>query len=444
MTARKSVLGGRIWNIVRTTRGGLRSYCLAVARFITIHIIGRKTIRHITMSNDHHDHRGNAPQERHGPSGDIDMPLLMKEIERERRTVRILEAELSLLEQKHGRKRKRQRRLMMGETEEEPKQREIEETNVLLETLDALQSVVSSYNNTNNNNAPSDILERKWHDDPIAFRLMSCWSGICFTQVTPSVDPSPDNASSSSSSCKSYELCGLVTATDDDPTELTTRTPEKHDPRERFRFRVVATISFLSSNIGTKGSTSRSSATTTTAQITQIQATVTGPTPTVHNDDYHDYCEVVMGPTIPVDEMDDLCRRTHTNLPQFFRQLVTFSEFHFRRSKALTRLCSQYNTLELKSAHKCSITLGTHPDGNCDEERFVLDLSWRWTFSDFGRGHETLHIEHCTVPNISTGEEVDSWMTQVMDPQGLQDLISCSGGCESAIELMLQACVESS
>ena len=132
------------------------------------------------------------------------------------------------------------------------------------------------------------------------------------------------------------------------------------------------------------------------------------------------------------DELHDIIQvaQETRNIPLLFRQLLSWSKFHFRRNQVLELLQQQHkHSTHLARVSTCVIQVKWSDDS-------FLNISWRWKVNWATSGKDILEIQTCRV-----AREHQTLAAAVMRSKGgLDNLIQCVGGnCEKALHLLLQA-----
>lgn len=130
------------------------------------------------------------------------------------------------------------------------------------------------------------------------------------------------------------------------------------------------------------------------------------------------------------EELQDIIKvvKESRNVPLMFRQLVSWSKFHYRRNKAMELfLEGRESVLKVKTS---VIRVQWSSDS-------YLDISWRWHVSWATSGNEVLEIQSCRV-----AREQEALAAAVTRSNGLKNLLQCVGGdCEKALDIILQVVV---
>ena len=238
-------------------------------------------------------------------------------------------------------------------------------------------------------------------------RLQPLVSGIEFRSIK-SIDD--NHIKGEETQKRTYELVGSVylpqySTSDDDDLHRTNM--ESIDP---IIFEVVADISILYEKNGDKRKRRSSSETNVRGQIEKLY--VTFP----NRSDNLSELKYLMSTTVD------------NNLPRLFRNLVRYAEFEQRRYAALQKMNRKYGNDLIHVISPSCVKL-VHPI-------FVIVLEWKWQFSPYFPGNESLalmEIQNCC---NKSGDELDDLIHQIKH-HGIEDLIESVGGCELAITALL-------
>jgi hypothetical protein len=119
------------------------------------------------------------------------------------------------------------------------------------------------------------------------------------------------------------------------------------------------------------------------------------------------------------------------NIPLALRQMTKWTEFHRRRNEALRKFQNQSDgKLERLSTSKFRILWS--------QESFFI-MKWGWHVSWATSGQDKIHVLHCQIPRSSTHEMIDA-SAIVLSNNLDQLLKCVGGDCERALDLILKAC----
>ena len=400
---------------------------------------------------------------------------LLAQIERERREVRILEAELGLLvaegrRRAAGRKRRREEegggggggRIAGAAAGADAGPGD------LLDVLDALQcrvtleqSVVATATaaaaGRGGGGGEAEGSPRSLPfpgggggSDAATFRLHPLLGGVTFTGVAgplrgPGGDADADadaGDSDNRNAPRQYVLSGYVGSGG-------AASPPGARDEHRIAFEVRPEVSFGGEEGGGGGGGGEATVTSVTATFAPSPAPGGGG-----DGDDGDGLPAAAGRSFPASELSELAGMAEVtlNLTQLFRELVAFGAFHARRVEALERLVEAHGTgtivmetaeaFRITSGGDCGTGGGTGGGGGPSLPRFYMRLAWRRRFSEVGREDELVVLD---VGGGSGGDDDDdddgrqSLRSLLLDPSGVRSLASSLGGCEEAIEALVSA-----
>jgi len=285
--------------------------------------------------------------------------ILMQEIEKEERLIRVYEADLEW-----EKSRNRPRPLNENEDEDD-----------WLSMLDSLQSKEHSQET-------AVQLDRRWHDDPLLYRILPYVCGIAFDSAKPLDDPTTSNTVGFSSTSRSFEFQGRVCA---------------------LRATTVVFHIAISICIPLKR-----------GEPTRVaKASLNFPRLRLNDQKELQEISVVASETC--------------NLPLTFRQLVRWAKFDFRRTRVLlTHSCSYPNLIQRVDPYLVRLSLDKHAGS-------YVDIVWKWKVSWYSSGSAILTVAtHFDSKSIVCSD--------ILCSKGLQQLVEVyNGNCQIALGKILQA-----
>ena len=233
-----------------------------------------------------------------------------------------------------------------------------------LAALDALQS-----RNTIGSSAVT--LDTRWHDDPRMHRLLPLVSGIVLDETKPV-------GTTRIQGNVRYRLFYFRGYTSDSNT--------------RVDFVMTLEVEFAIS-----------------ARVSKVDLSFSN----CEEEELHDIIQVV---------------NESRNVPLMFRQLVSWAEFHHRRSKAMDLFLERSENLAKVKTSVIRVQWNSVS---------YLDICWRWQVSWATSGNEVLEIQKCRV-----AREHEVLVAALTRSNGLKNLVKCVGGdCEKALDIILQVVV---
>ena len=227
-------------------------------------------------------------------------------------------------------------------------------------------------------------LETKSQDDPKVHRLLPLVGGVTFT----SVKALPQQQHDATMRC--YELQGNVLYTE-------------------ISFSVIAKVELL------------------------IQKAVVG-------------LDIQFGGSHSCDELEQIKQAAQKmcSIPLLFRMLVSWAEFDAKRTAMFSEFQEKYgaDAVERLSADAFRIQIMAGKNGPL----CCLQLEWTWRCAWYERGRQQLRVVECNVsPDVGIDEsKLVQWLRDICNPQGLNDLVACSGSCEEAIWILVGVLLDSS
>jgi hypothetical protein len=425
--------------------------------------------------------------------------VLLQQIAREGREIRILESERGLLlsrfnhcrsqqggggtcatpansSPRNNKKRPRSRRHDGGGPEDDVTRLPDDSKNTdgerdLLDVLDALQcrTTVETMNNKNNIGeeepppsrtfaVPDDIDAGSLKEvDVDSYRLHPILGGVAFTSVEGPLPPTQDRPQEdvnrdpkNNRKLRLYILSGHTIAS------LSAEDGSGFKSGGRIGFEVQTEISFADRFNG--GLVGNPIVGDERAAVSSVHTKFFPLPPNAVHDDQN------FAPPFPVEELrelSDLVSKTRS-LTDFFRELAAFNEFHQERSASMGRLVKEFGTgghlsilcanlVEIRSG-SCNKQIGkarlseNEEAGACAGAGPLMSLrvSWSRSFSELGR-EDDLCVEDCTVRGRDGGEDdydASALVKTILAPGGIHSLVHCAGGIEEAIGAILRAVAE--
>lgn len=326
----------------------------------------------------------------------------------------------------------------------------------LLDVLDALQCRTTLESIKSNNNigtkkeeAPSGVRLEPGHTtatggglrevDADSYRMHPLLGGITFTKVEGPLPSQKEDVNNGKQ--RLYVLSGHTNANTNASASIGSESKLKCCC---IGFEVRAEISFADRSDGADGET---------ATVSSVHTKFfPHPSNEIAQDDNSKFA--LPFPKEELEELADLISKTQS-LTQLFRELVSFHEFHLERSASMERLVKEFGMDGCLSITCADMMEIRSSDGNMKTQKdcltgdeaastgvgplLRLKLSWSRSFSELGR-EDDLCVEDCTVGgNGEADNTVDALVDTILNPDGIDSLVHIAGGIEEAIRAIIRA-----
>ena len=328
------------------------------------------------------------------------------------------------------------------------------------QSMNVVSSSIQQLLNENSNTADIDV-----NADPITYcRIMPLMSGIYFTHISP---PMPCNNKSNSLTRDARDRLQNATAIHEAKYRLYEVKGGVLPEIGSLTF-CISLLAISSSNVATKRNTTTFTTCmegfkieklnveyerTMTPSLRDLQRCILYQS-TRAREGHNGSPSSANFPTEELGELTSLAKRTR-NVTKLFRDIISFAEFDAHRTSTLLELHNIYGQQDrfiVLSPNKVRIKLfsGNTQDVNDRKEKHnteksvllgSIDVVWKWKFSLLSsRGTDELWVESIQVaPNLADPRATYRVLTELKE-RGVNDLLSSlEGDCSQALKLLIKA-----